>query len=62
MGAGHAHVGDVRGAAGQHAFIGGGHMRVRADHGGDAAIEIPAHGNFFTRCFRMKIHNDNFHI
>ena len=40
--AGHADVGDVGGAAGQHARVGGRHVRVGADDRAHAAVEIPA--------------------
>src|SRR5688572_28029639 len=39
----HAEVGDVGGAPGQHAVVGGLHVAVRPDHGADAAVEVPAH-------------------
>src|SRR5207302_3371474 len=37
--AGHAYVGLVGGALGQHALVGGGNVSVSADDSGDAAIE-----------------------
>ena len=40
---GHADVALKRGAAGQDLFVGGGHVGVRAEHGGDAAVEVAAH-------------------
>ena len=41
--AGHADVALKGRAAGQDAFVGRGHVRVRAQHGADAAVEIAAH-------------------
>src|SRR6202041_3755238 len=39
--AGHSDVGDVGGAAGKHAIIGGGDVGVGAEHGGNFAVEMP---------------------
>ena len=38
--AGHADIGDVGGAARENALIRRGHVRVRADHGRHAAIQM----------------------
>ena len=42
VGAGHSHVGDEGGAAGQDFFVGGGDVGVGANDGGDAPVEIEA--------------------
>ena len=60
VGAAHAHIGLVGGAAGQHALVGGGNVGVRAQDGSDAAIEMPAHGDLFAGGFGMKIDEDDF--
>ena len=44
--AAHAGVALKGGAFRQHAFIGGGHMRVRADDGGDFAVEMQPMATF----------------
>ena len=59
MRAGHAHVADERGAARKDLLIGGGNVRVRPNHRGNAPIQIPAHGHFFAGRFRVDIHDDN---
>src|ERR1700757_958316 len=53
---GHADIGDVRGAFGQHTLVGGGHMGMGADDGGDAAVEIPAESNLFASGLRVHVH------
>src|SRR5271157_4212136 len=60
--AGHADVGDVSGAPGEDALVGGGDVRVRADDHGYFAVEIPAHGLFFGRGFSVHVHDDHFHV
>ena len=57
--AGHADVGEVSRALGQDALVGGLDMRVRADNGGDAAVEMPAHGDFFGCRFGMEVDEDD---
>src|SRR5687767_12322676 len=52
----HAEVGDVGGAPGQHALVGGLHVAVRADHGADAAVEVPAH--CLRLAGRLAVHVD----
>jgi len=54
--AGHADVGDVRGAAGQDAKVRRGHVRVRADHRGHATVEVPAEADLLAR--RLGVHVD----
>jgi len=56
--AGHTDVGDVGGALGKDALVGGGDVSVRADYRGGAAIEIPAHGNFFAGGFGVYVNED----
>ena len=60
--AGHAHIGDEGGAARQNALIGGGHVRVRADDGRDASVEIPAHGLLLAGGLGVNIHDDHFDV
>lgn len=59
VGAGHADVGLVGGAVGQDAFVGGRDVGVGAEQGGDAAVEIPAQGNFFAGGFAVKVEQDD---
>src|SRR6266852_2770170 len=40
-------------------LVGGGDVRVRPNHRGDAPIQVPAHGHFFAGGFRVDIHDDN---
>ena len=54
--AGHADVGDVGGAARQHARVGGRHVRVGADDRRHAAVEVPAHRDLLAR--RLGVHVD----
>ena len=51
----HAAIRLIGGAAGQDARIGGRDMGVSADHGRNASIEMPAHGDFFARQLGVKI-------
>ena len=53
--AGHADVGDVGGAAGQHARVGRRDVGVRADDRGDAAVEVPAHRDLLARRLGMEV-------
>src|SRR5277367_543400 len=62
VGAGHAYVGDIGSAAGENAIIGGGDVGVRAQDGGDFAVEMPAHGLFFGSGFGVHVHDDHLHI
>ena len=59
VGAGHAYVGLVGGAAGEDALVGGGDVGVGAEQGGEAAVEIPAEGDFFAGGFAVEIHEDD---
>src|SRR5439155_20112632 len=56
----HARVRDVRRAPRQHARVGGGHVRVRADHRGDAAVEVPADRDLLAR--RLGVPVDDLHL
>ncbi len=56
MRAGHADVREVGRAARQDALVGGLHVRVRADHRGDASVEKPAHRELLGRGFGVKVH------
>ena len=53
--AGHADVALKRRAAGKDLLVGGGHVRVRAEHGGDAAVEIAAHELLVAGGFGVEI-------
>ena len=59
VGAAHADVGLVGGAAGEDAFVGGGNVGVGAEDGGDAAVEMPAHGDFFAGGFGVEVEEDD---
>jgi len=54
--AGHSHIRDVRRAAREDAQVGGRHVRVRADDGRDAAVEVPAQADLLAR--RLGVHVD----
>jgi len=56
---GHTHVRLKRRAAGEDAFIRRGNVRVRAEHGGHAAIEIPAKSDLLARGFAVDVEHDN---
>src|SRR5256712_3929341 len=56
--AGHADIGDVGGALGQDAFVGGGDVRVRANDGGDAPVEVIAHRYLFAGRLGVHVHQD----
>lgn len=60
VGAGHAYVGLVGGAAGEDALVGGGDMGVGAQERGEAAVEIPAECYFFAGGFAVEVHKDDF--
>ena len=60
VGSAHADVGLVGGAAGQHALVGGGNVGVGAEDGGDAAVEMPAHGDFFAGGLGVEVDHDDF--
>ena len=53
--AGHADVALEGGAAGEDALVGGGDVRVRAENGGDAAVEVAAHELHFAGGFGVEI-------
>ncbi len=59
---GHAYIGDVRGALGQHMLIGGGHVRMRSDHRRGSSIQIPTHGDFLAGGFRMHVDEDEVYV
>ena len=48
-------VGDVGGAARQHAGVGGGDVGVGADDRGDAAVEVPAHRHLLARHLGVEV-------
>ena len=55
----HTQVREIGRALVQDSFVGGLHVRVRAQHGRDAAIEKPTHGDFFRSCFGVHIDEAN---
>ena len=55
VGPGHAAIGLVGRAARQDARVGGGHVGVRADHRGNAAVQVPAHGDLLAGDLGVKI-------
>lgn len=54
----HAGIGEVGRAAGKDRFIGGLDVGVGADYGGDPAVEVPSHGDFFAGGFGVKVEED----
>ncbi len=54
----HTHIAQERRAAGVNDFISRGYVRVRAHYGTYASVQIPAHGHFLTRRFRMYVDDD----
>ena len=55
VGAGHADVGLVGSAFRKHARVGGRDVGVSSEDGGNAAVEIPAHGDFFGSGFGVHV-------
>ena len=55
----HADVGQISGPFRQDPLVGGLHVRMRTDHGRDAAVEMPPHGNFLRRRLGVEIHEDD---
>ena len=60
--AGHADVALKRGAAGEDALVGRRHVRVRAEHRRDAAVEIAAHELHFAGGFGVEIDEPDAHV
>src|SRR2546423_11017854 len=58
MRTGHAYIGDEGGAAGEDVLVGSGHVGVRADDNGHAAVQIPAHSELFAGGLRVHVHQD----
>ncbi len=56
--AGHADVGHVGGAAGEHARVARLHVGVRAEHGGDPPVQIVAHGDLLAGRLGVQIDDD----
>ena len=56
---GHAYIGLVCGAVGKDALVGGWDVRVGAEQGGDAAIEVPAEGHFFAGGLAVEVEEDD---
>ena len=59
VGAGHADVGLEGGAVREDALVGRGDVGVGAEHGGDAAVEIPAECDLFTGGFGVEVEQDD---
>ena len=53
--AGHADVADEGGAAGQDPRVGGRDVGVGAEHGGHAAVEVPAHRDLLARHLGVEV-------
>ena len=58
----HAGIGLIGRASRQDRFVGCRNVRVAADDGRNAAIQIPAHGDFFRSRFGMHVHENHFHV
>ena len=59
VGPGHASIGLVCSSAGKNSRVGCGNVRVRADYGRSAAIEVPAHSHFLARQLSVKVDKPN---
>ena len=59
--AGHADVGLARGSAGQHEGVGGRHVRMGAENGGDPPVEQIPHRELFACRLGMEVDKDAFH-
>ena len=57
--AGHADIGEIGSAARQNLLVCGLDVRVRADDGGDLAVEVPAHRDFLGSGFRVEVDKDD---
>ena len=62
VGAGHPGVGQVRRAAGQDRLVGRRHVRVRADDGGDAPVEVPADRLLLGGRLGVHVHEDDLDV
>lgn len=62
VGTGHAEVGDIGGAGGEDAGVGGGGVGVGAEIEGDFAVEVPAHGDFFGGGFGVEVNDFDFDV
>jgi hypothetical protein len=58
--AGHTHIGLIRRAIRQNARVRGRDVRVRADHRGNPAVQIPAHGHLLAGQLGVKIYETDF--
>ena len=56
---GHAHVGDVGRARGQHPLVRGLHVGVGAHDGGDLSVEVPAHRELLRGRLRVEVDQDD---
>ena len=62
VGSGHAEVGDVGGAVGQHALVGGGDMGMGAKDAADPPVEVPTHRDFFAGGLGMHLDHDDANV
>ena len=60
--AGHAQIGHIAGALGQHLGVGSGHMGVGAPQSADPAIQHVAHSQLFGGGFRVDLHQNDFRV
>src|SRR3989344_6923641 len=60
--AGHADIGDVAGALGQDALVGGRHVRVGANDGAYTSVEVPAHAHLLARDLGVQIHEHHLDV
>src|SRR5215472_3279524 len=60
--AGHAHVRDIGRAPGKDAFISGGDVGMSAYDGGNLAVEVPTHRDFFRSGFSVHVHDYDLRI
>jgi len=59
MGAGHADIGDIRGAFGQNPLVGGYDVGMRAETQAHPAVEMITHSDFFTGRLGVEIYDYN---
>ena len=60
--AAHADIALERGAAGHDLLVGGGDVRVRAQHGRDAALEVVGHQVLVGGGLGVHVHEDDLHV
>jgi len=55
VGAGHADIGDIRGAFGQNPLVGGHDVGMRAETQARPAVEMITHSDFFAGCLGVEV-------